>query len=533
MSQTVLIRTDQPTSVQAVTLDRLNVSYGRVSLDELKLGKGVRSQHQENHDFGEEINLPIARDYEDVGISAFARKRERPGYQQLLEDIRAGLIAIVIVWHADRLTRDTVEAQEFIDLCLAHNVSLYSVQRGGVYNFRRAAGVGDFKRDIVKAEEESAHKGERVSLAHKRRALNGEWGGGVRPYGWGKDTGKIRSKCINAKADIEDRIYVDVPVLNMKEHREGEAKEIRLWADDLLAGVPMNQVLRDLAARKVPTPSEILGRQVIVKGRNVLTYQWARETIVGILTSPRVSGHAVWRGNVVAHNAFKPIIPEDKRQALITLFEDPSRRTSPGNTPKWLGTKIYRCGQCPDGLMRQRLKRQADKAPLYLCDSCNKGRQVATLLDEYISAVVVERLSRPDVIDLVAPADNGVDLEELRDEQAQLQQRKTGLALAFAGGSIDLAQLEAGTAQIDARLREVTRTLSESVISSPLTPFAVNHSNAQAVWDGLSLGRKREIVRLLIEVTVYQAPTRPPGRKIAGAPPEEIDPKTIRIRPIQ
>jgi hypothetical protein len=36
-------------------------------------------------------------------------------------------------------------------------------------------------------------------------------------------------------------------------------------------------------------------------------------------------------------------------QALITLFSDPARKTSPGNTPKWLGSLIYRCGDCNDG----------------------------------------------------------------------------------------------------------------------------------------------------------------------------------------
>lgn len=36
-------------------------------------------------------------------------------------------------------------------------------------------------------------------------------------------------------------------------HNPAEADEIRRWADDLLSGVSMNHVLRDLAARGVPT----------------------------------------------------------------------------------------------------------------------------------------------------------------------------------------------------------------------------------------------------------------------------------------
>ena len=62
-----------------------------------------------------------------------------------------------------------------------------------------------------------------------------------------------------------------------------------------------------------------------------------------------VVGHAVYRGEIVRRNAYEPILHEDLRQALITLFGDPARKTSPGNTPKWLGSLIYRCRKCQDG----------------------------------------------------------------------------------------------------------------------------------------------------------------------------------------
>lgn len=547
MGQSTPIRTSLPTSV---VLSQLCVSYGRVSLDEQKVGKGVKSQHDENEEFArEDVGRPVDRRYEDIGISAFARKREREGYQALLRDIVAGVVAIVIVWHADRLTRDVSEGQEFIALCLAHNVKLYSMQRGGQYNFKRAAGKADFLRDIVKAEEESGHKGERVSLSHKRRALAGEWGGGVRPYGWGVDTGRVRSKCVNPKADIADRVYEDVPVLDMTQHRPNERDEIRAWKKDLLAGVPMSQVLRSLNERKISTVSKIEGREIKRKGRSIITGKWSRETVAGILRSPRVAGHAVWRGEIVKWNAFPPIITEDERQALITLFDDPSRKTSTGNTPKWLGSLIYLCGQClgPDvtaaaiekipeherPYMRQRCKRPGTSMPLYLCNTCDKGRQPAPLLDAYVGALMVERLSRPDVIDIVATPSDGVDLEALRDERAVLMERKNGLSLAFATGSIDLPQLEAGTAAINKRLAEISATLKKAVGESPLAPFAVAHETAQQTWDALELGRRREIVRTLAYVVVGQAPRRKPGKRAQDAPPEELDYSTINVIPRQ
>ncbi|NEB04526.1 recombinase family protein [Streptomyces sp. SID13726] len=552
MGQSTLIRPNLP---QSVALAQLCVSYGRVSLDEQKTGKGVASQHTENEDFAlEDVGRAVERHYSDIGISAFAQKRERPGFQDLLRDIEAGLITIVIVWHADRLTRDTSEADEFIRLCVAKGATLWSQQRGGPYNFKRAAGRADFKRDIVKAEEESAHKGERVSLSHKRRALNGEWGGGVRPFGWGVDTGRVRSKCINPRADIADRVYENVPVLDMTQHRPNERDEIRSWKKALLGKVPVNQVLLSLNRRKVPTVSETDGRKVTRRGKNVLTGRWSRETLFGILTSPRVAGHAVWRGEIVKWNAFDPIITEDERQALITLFADPSRKTTTGNTPKWLGSLIYLCERClgpgvtaaeidkiPEHerpYMRQRCKTPGTSMPLYLCNVCDKGRQPAPLLDTYIAALIVERLSRPDLIELVSPQGEEIDVEGLRNEQAVLIEKRTQLAVMFAETdpdkpSIDAAQLQTGNAKINARLRAISATLTEAVGESPLKDFVTAHETAEQVWGRLELGPRREIVRLMTYVVCGQAPRRKPGKRAQAAPAEELDYSTITVIPRQ
>ena len=73
------------------------------------------------------------------------------------------------------------------------------------------------------------------------RPARASYGGGVRPFGWGVDTGRVRSVCVNPKAPPMERVYEDRPVLDMTRHNEAEADEIRRWADDLLSGVSMNQ----------------------------------------------------------------------------------------------------------------------------------------------------------------------------------------------------------------------------------------------------------------------------------------------------
>ncbi|WP_308218346.1 recombinase family protein [Streptomyces hygroscopicus] len=505
--------------------DRYTASYGRVSLDEQKIGQGVKSQHEENEEFGEENNTPVNRRYEDIGISAFSGV-ERPGYLDLLADIAAGRIAIVIVWHADRLTRDVGEGHEFIKLCLKHNVRLFSQQRGGEYSFKRANGRADFITDINTANKESGVKSERVALARKRQARNGEFGGGKRRYGWGVETGRYRSVCLNPKADIDERVYEDRPILDMSKHRPDERDEIRHWRDEVLSGVTMNHLLRDIANRGVLTLSEKDDCPVKRNGKPVEHPKWSKATIIGILTNPRTAGHAVYRGEIVKWNAYPAIITEDERQALITLFSDPARKTSPGNTPKWLGSLLYECLMCNDG-SNQRVDTSTSGELIYLCRSCGKGRQSVLLVNEYVEKVLIERLSRPDIVDLISTGPD-IDIDALRTEQAVLQQRKTGAADLYSEGKIDAAQLASITAGIDRKLSKNMAELTSAVGESPLAPFALDHERAEETWRGLSLGRKREVIKTLCTVKLDKAPPRPRGPR---AKKTELDTSTVHIIP--
>ncbi|PWI16465.1 hypothetical protein DI272_21555 [Streptomyces sp. Act143] len=494
----------RPNVPAPVALARLNVSYDRVSLDEQQTGRGVASQYEENTEFANEIEHPISGRYSDSGFSAYSGI-ERPDYQRLLRDIVANLIAVVVVWHADRLTRDTAEGLAFIELCRKHKVRLFSVQRGSEYAFSRAKGRADFLRDIVAAQEESAHKGERVTLARKRQAKNGEFGGGMRRYGWGVETGRFRSVCVNPKAPIAERRYEDRPILDMSKHRPAEAAEIRLWAKELLSGVAVAQLLRDLEKRKVPTQAQTDGRTDKRTGKTGQS-KWSSRTIQGILTSPRVSGHAEYRGEIVKRDAYDAIIPEDTRQALITLFANPARKTSPGNTPKWLGSLIYECAVCDDGsTLTVRANNKGE--PAYRCRTCTRGKQLAVPLDQHITTLVIEHLSREDVAQLI-PSTPEIDFAALRTEAKELEGRKQEAGVSYGRGKITLAVLETVTSEIDQRQSEIQAQLTAAASEHPLAPF-LGAQDAAAVWEGLSLGRRREVLKALGRITVK--PRKHPG----------------------
>ena len=478
--------------------DRKDVDYCRISFDKTGAAEGVDSQHQENTDFADEMDRPLTGHYVDNDTSAYSGV-ERPDYQRLCADIAAGLIASVTFWHANRLHRDIEEASRFLRLVRTHRVRLFSVSKGGEYNLNRSAGRQEFLTDTLKAQGESEERGDRVALARKRQARTGAYGGGIRPYGFGVDTGRVRSVCVNPKAPPMDRVYEDRPVLDMTKARPDEKAEIRRWADDLLSGVPQNQVLQDLAKRGVLTVAQKDGRTLRRKGRVIEPQGWSARTLHQILTHPRVSGHAIYKGEIVRRNAYEQILPDDVREALITLFADPARKTSPGNTPKWLGSLIYLCGICADGSTLT-TKYNSQGKPVYRCRTRGHLQRDAVALDSFVSKAIIKRLSRDDVADLITEKP-GVDVAALRQEAMVLRQRKQDAALQFAAGTIDAEQLATISATLGATLGRIQTELSAAAYRSPLTEF-IGIQNVREVWEGLTLGRKREVLRAVFTVTL-------------------------------
>jgi site-specific DNA recombinase len=477
---------------------RLDVDYCRVSVDKTGAEAGVGTQHQDNEELADEIGVTLDATYTDNDLSAYSGV-ERPEYERLLADIAAGKIGTLIFWHANRFLRSTDEVNSFIRLARAHKLRVYSSTKGAEYRLERAAGRKELRDDVNEAEYESEHRGERVALARKRQARNGDYGGGVRPYGWGVDTGRVRSVCANPKAPAMERVYQDRPVLDMTRHNEKEAAEIRRWADDLLAGVPEKQVLRDLAERGVPTVAMTDGRVARRGGRQVAHRGWNTRTLHQILTSPRTSGHVVYQGQVVTRNAYKPILHEDVRQALVTLFSDPARKTSPGNTPRWLGSLIYQCGACDDGTTMT-VRHNSAGVPVYRCRRVGHCSWPAVRTDAHVENVIIERLSRSDISDLL-PRETGVDVAALREELVVTEARKKGAAQMFARGAIDGEQLETITAELDMAIARLRGDLSAATAKSPLADFAAT-SDARRTWNDLSLGRKKEVLRHLLTVTL-------------------------------
>jgi site-specific DNA recombinase len=114
---------------------------------------------------------------------------ERPALQQLLADVRAGKIDIVLVYKVDRLTRSLADFAKLIELFDAHDVSFVSVTQ----SFNTSSSMGRLTLNVLLsfAQFERELIGERVRdkiAASKRKGL---WVGGPVPLGYAAVDKKI------------------------------------------------------------------------------------------------------------------------------------------------------------------------------------------------------------------------------------------------------------------------------------------------------------------------------------------------------
>jgi site-specific DNA recombinase len=90
--------------------------YCRISKDRVGAGLGVATQEADCRELASKLGWDVVTVHTDNDISAHSGRR-RPGYEALLDQIRAGDINAVIAWHTDRLHRSPVELEAYVTAC--------------------------------------------------------------------------------------------------------------------------------------------------------------------------------------------------------------------------------------------------------------------------------------------------------------------------------------------------------------------------------------------------------------------------------
>jgi DNA invertase Pin-like site-specific DNA recombinase len=176
--------------------------------------------------------------YDDGGFSG--GNMERPGLKNLLEDVRNGLVDVIVVYKIDRLSRSLADFAKLVELFDEHKVTFVSVTQ----SFSTTTSMGRLTLNILLsfAQFERELSGERVRDKIAASRQRGMWMGGMPPLGY----------------DVVERKLV----INTDEARLVREMFTRF------AQVPsMDTLIRDLRARGVTSKSWTTKKGVTRPGR--------------------------------------------------------------------------------------------------------------------------------------------------------------------------------------------------------------------------------------------------------------------------
>src|SRR3984957_18652862 len=118
--------------------------------------------------------------YDDGGFSGGSM--ERPALQELLDDVRARKIDVIVVYKVDRLTRSLADFAKLVELFDAHAVSFISVTQA--FNTTTSMGRLTLNMLLSFAQFEREITGERIRDKVDASKRKGIWMGGAVPLGY-------------------------------------------------------------------------------------------------------------------------------------------------------------------------------------------------------------------------------------------------------------------------------------------------------------------------------------------------------------
>jgi len=442
--------------------------YCRISADPEGRALGVQRQEEDCRALAGRLGYDIVRVFAENDLSASTSStKRRPLYDELLAGARAGTYGAILAYSNSRLTRRPREVEDLIDLATRHQVRLHTVVSGDD-DLSTADGrmVARIKGNVDAAEAERTS--ERVTRAKRQAVADGRHRGGPRPFGWEADGMTV------------------VP---------NEAAALLQAARDVLAGRTLAAIVREWRAAGIVTStgrpwSYGALRTALCRPRNAALVSHGRPDRPGL----QIVGRALWPA----------ILPEDVWRATAAVLLDPSRRLQRGNEKRWLGSGLYRCGLCGQGLrVAPYASDGITRRYLYRCTASAHLTFAQHEADEFVLGVVRERLARPDLGALLErPRSDRSDA--LHGEKESLLARLAAFEADYAAGRVTGTQLANATRTVQVDVDRVDRELVAQVGGGALAGV-VAAPDPVAAFNAAPLDSQRAVVDALMTVTIGPA----------------------------
>jgi DNA invertase Pin-like site-specific DNA recombinase len=513
------ITTSRP---NAILLGRLSDNREDVDLTDEGIPLSLEDQIRRMRTRADELGWNVWKVIKNPRLSAYKRRKVtlpdgrreyrvfRPDLREALDHLAAGRATRLLCLDLDRAFRDPKDLQDLIDVVehAPHQIIVESVT--GSLHMEKGRDNFDAEIRVLVANKSSRDTARRVAAARERQALNGQYGGGRRPFGFCLGAPEVPA---GARAeDVVCRWHGGRDCQSGISIIPAETDVIADCSHRLLQGVSLRALAAELRDGDVPT---------------VTGTAWSAETLRDILLRPRNAGLIVYRGEVLegVKAPWEPIVSREVFEAVRTKLTDPERRVGPGAAPKWQGSGIYRCGICtPPGTATDKpvtcQVTLGGREPRYKCKDNNHLTRNVAHVDRVVMAHVLYALTHPRAFELLAAPGPDVDAEALRAERTAIRDRLNQMAEDEVLGLKTRAQVIAATRKGNARIAEIDELLNVAVTDDPLAEL-VNAADPVKAVAGLSLGSLRLVIDRLCTVTILRA-----GRKGRG-----FDPASVLVEP--
>jgi len=400
----------------------------------------------------------------------------------MLELVGTADVDVIVAWHIDRLVRRLADLEPLIQLTTDTATRVATVT--GDLDLSNDAGrlVGRILASVAQGEVE--RKGARQSRAQQQAAQEGRPSGGRRPFGYG------------VPRRHDGRLVWDVTEIN-----QPEAELVRGAYQTVIEGGSLRGIASDWNGREIST---------------TMGNRWIHSTVRRLLLNPRNAARRTYKGEVVGPASWPAIIDDDTFDAVHAILVMPDRNTTTGRARKWLLPGLAKC-HCGSDVMTG-WTRHGKRT--YRCRAM-RGHlaRAADPIDDYVSAIVVERLSRPDAVDLL-DGRVGPDLADFRAKAQAIRDRLDDLATALEEGVLTLPAVRRSSDRLKQELVDVEARIAALSAVDVLAPL-IDAPDVEKAWVALDLERRRAVIDTLMVITLLS-----PGR---GRQP--FDPQKIQIEP--
>lgn len=426
--------------------------YLRQSMDREGSGAAVERQRVDCLKLCADRSWEVARTFVDNDVSASSRK-PRPEYTEMLAAIERGEADVVVAWHVDRLTRKLTDLEHLIEIAQSTGLRIATVT--GDVDLSTDAGrlVGRILASVARGEVE--RKGARQKRAHQQAAQDGRPAGGRRAFGYSKDGMAL------------------VPE---------EAQHVREGYAELLTGSSLKAIARRWNAAGATTTAG---------------NPWRHDNVREVLKNPRYAGLRAYRGEVVGEAVWPPVVDEDTHAAAVALLSLPERRTTNNTARKHLLPGIARCWKCGSDVTTGH-SRHGKR--LYVCRDRKCISRKADPVDELVNSVIVERLSRPDAIELLSGS-SAPDVAALRAKSVAIRERMDDLAVGLEEGILTLGAVRKSSERLRAELDKIDAEIAASTKAGFLVPL-LGSGDVATAWENTELAQKRAVIDGLMTVTL-------------------------------